>query len=70
MKRKSDRLLAEQLRETRLRILGNGIGKGLHFDVLVVEMGLGPEHMILPESPKRSGYSSIYREGFQTFSFD
>ena len=33
--------LAEQLRETRIRILRNGIGKGLHTDVLVVEPGLG-----------------------------
>ena len=34
-------VLPEQLRETRIRILGNGIGKGLHFEVLVVELGLG-----------------------------
>jgi len=30
------RHLREQLHETRIRIFGNGVGKGLHFDVLVV----------------------------------
>ncbi len=33
--------LCEQLRKTRIWILGNGVGKGLQFNVLVVEPGLG-----------------------------
>ncbi len=32
--------LTEQLRETRIRVLGNGIGKGLHFNMLVIELRL------------------------------
>ena len=30
--------LREQLRKTRVRVLGNDVGKGLHFNVLVVEL--------------------------------
>ncbi len=52
--------LREQLRKTRIWILGNGVGKGLQFNVLVVEPGLGSAQMILPESPKRRGYCGIY----------
>jgi len=52
--------LRKQLRKTRIRVLGNGVGKGLHFNVLVVEMGLGSLQMMLPEMPKRCGYCGIY----------
>ena len=62
--------LAEQLRETRIRVLGNCIGKGLHFNMLVIELGLRSYQMIMSESPKRRCYSSIYRKGLQRFSFD
>ncbi len=63
-------ILPEQLRKTRIRIRGNSVGKGLHFDVLVVELGLRSAQMILPESPKRRGYCSIYHKDVQRFSFD
>ena len=61
---------AEQLRKTRVRVLGNDVGKGLHFNVAVVEFGLGSPQMILPESPIRRGYCGIYCKGLQSFSFD
>ena len=62
--------LCEQVRKTRIWILGNGVGKGLHFNVLVVEAGLGSSQMILPESPKGRGNCGIFCKGFQGFSLD
>ena len=62
--------LREQLRKTRVRVLGNGVGKGLHFNVLVVELGLGSSQMMMPEVPKRRGYCGIYCKGLQSFYFD
>ena len=62
--------LRTQLRKTRIRVLGNDVSKGLHFNVLVVELGLGSSQMIVPEVPKRRGYCGIYRKSLQSFCFD
>ncbi len=62
--------LCEQFRKTRIRVLGNDVGKGLHFNVLVVESGLGSSQVMMPEMPKRCGYCGIYCKGLQSFSFD
>ena len=42
----------EQFRKTRNRIPGNDVGKRLHFNVLVVESGLGSSQVMMPEMPK------------------
>jgi len=56
--------VTEQRRESRIRIIEYGIGKALHIDVVVLELGLGSAQMILPESPERRGDGSIYRKDF------